>query len=170
MANNHQSISVPVNESVAGKALHQYANMWWQWASSMRDDISAVRDKTGKKCHVNQVGDVWFLAGGYGTSKIQRHCIIPQGKYIFFPIINMAYWPENDISKTCEEVKQESALNKVPYPLVIPLPKPIKLGRLKFVLNTPSKAPHLSPSLVALIDTSSAIEYLLEPPTTWKFF
>jgi hypothetical protein len=111
IANNYQLINVPVNESVAGKALHQYANMWWQWTSSMEDEISPVRDKTGAQCHVNQVGDVWFLAGGFGTSKIQRHCIIPQGKYIFFPIINMAYWPENDIKKTCEEVKQESALN-----------------------------------------------------------
>ncbi|MFB0981534.1 MAG: hypothetical protein QMC62_11540 [Alteromonadaceae bacterium] len=110
-ANGYQSISVPVNESIAGKALHQYANIWWQWTSSMGDEISPVRDKTGEQCHVNQKGDVWFLAGGYGTSKIQRYCIIPKGKHIFFPIINMAYWPENDISKTCEEVKQESALN-----------------------------------------------------------
>ncbi|NQZ86118.1 MAG: hypothetical protein HRT54_00895 [Colwellia sp.] len=110
-ANNAQSITVPIHENIAGKALHQYANIWWQWTSSMSDKISPVRDKTGEKCHVNQQGDVWFLAGGFGTSKIQRHCIIPQGKHIFFPIINMAYWPENNISKTCEEVKQESALN-----------------------------------------------------------
>jgi len=110
-ANNYQSITVSANEHVAGKALHQYANIWWQWTSTMGDEESPVRDRTGEYCHVNQNGDVWFLAGGYGTSKIKRHCIIPQGKYLFFPIINMAYWPENDISKTCEEVQQESALN-----------------------------------------------------------
>ncbi|MFT7432258.1 MAG: hypothetical protein ACI971_002738, partial [Colwellia sp.] len=38
-------------------------------------------------------------------------CIIPYGKHIFFPIINMAYWPEQNVSKTCDEVKQEAALN-----------------------------------------------------------
>lgn len=110
-ANNSESITVPITESIAGKALHQYANIWWQWTSSMSDKTSPVRDKIGDKCHINQQGDVWFLAGGYGTSKIKRHCIIPTGKHIFFPIINMAYWSKNDISKTCEEVKQESALN-----------------------------------------------------------
>jgi len=110
-AKNYQSITVPTNEHVAGKALHQYANIWWQWTSTMGNERSPVRDKTGEYCHVKQSGDVWFLAGGYGTSKIKRHCVIPQGKHIFFPIINMAYWPENDIQKTCEQVKQESALN-----------------------------------------------------------
>jgi hypothetical protein len=109
--NSYPSVAVSTNEIVAGKALHQYANKWWQWTSTMGDEESPVRDKTGEYCHVNQNGDVWFLAGGYGTSKIKRHCIIPHGKYIFFPIINMAYWPEQDVSKTCEEVKQESALN-----------------------------------------------------------
>jgi hypothetical protein len=110
-AQNYQSIAVSANESIDGKALHQYANIWWQWTSTMGDEISPVRDKTGEYCHVNQSGNVWFLAGGYGTSKIKRHCVIPYGKHIFFPIINMAYWPESDVSKTCEEVKKESALN-----------------------------------------------------------
>ncbi|MBA6230957.1 MULTISPECIES: hypothetical protein [unclassified Colwellia] len=111
LANNYQSIAVKTNEIVAGKALHQYANIWWQWTRTMGDENSPVRDKTGQYCDVKQSGDVWFLAGGYGTSKIKRHCIIPYGKYIFFPIINMGYWPERDVSRTCEEVKQESALN-----------------------------------------------------------
>ncbi len=105
------SVVIPVNEQVAGKAQHEYANTWWQWANTMSDEISPIRDKDGKYCHVNQSGDVWFLAGGYGTSKIKRHCAIPQGKHIFFPIINMAYWPVNGIVRTCEEVKEESALN-----------------------------------------------------------
>lgn len=108
---SYQPIAVSANENIAGKALHQYANIWWQWANTMGDEESPVRDRTGEYCHVNQSGAVWFLAGGYGSSKIKRHCVIPQGKYIFFPIINMAYWPENDIKKTCEQVKQESALN-----------------------------------------------------------
>jgi hypothetical protein len=111
LAQNYIFAIVPVNESVAGKAQHEYANLWWQWANTMNDEISPIRDKSGEYCHVNQQGDVWFLAGGYGTSKVKRFCRIPQGKYIFFPIINMAYWPERGIKKTCQEVKQESALN-----------------------------------------------------------
>jgi len=110
-AKNNESIAVPVSENVAGKTQHEYANIWWQWANTMSDETSPIRDRDGKYCHVNQSGDVWFLAGGYGTSKIKRHCVIPQGKHLFFPIINMAYWPVNGISKTCEEVKRKSALN-----------------------------------------------------------
>lgn len=111
LSHNYQPATVPVDGIVSGKPLHQYANIWWQWTSTMSDDESPVRDKTGENCHVNQSGDVWFLAGGYGTSKIKRHCVIPEGKFIFFPIINMAYWAENDIKKTCDQVKEESALN-----------------------------------------------------------
>jgi hypothetical protein len=111
LANNYQPIVVGVNESIAGKSLDQYANTWWQWTQTMSDRSSPVRNSTGEFCGVNQKGNVWFLAGGYGTSKIKRHCIIPYGKHIFFPIINMAYWPEQNVSKTCDEVKQEAALN-----------------------------------------------------------
>jgi len=110
-AKNDQSLVLHINEQVAGKAQHEYANLWWQWASIMSDETSPIRDNDGKYCHVSQSGDVWFLAGGYGTSKIKRHCVIPQGKHIFFPIINMAYWPENGATKTCDEVKERSALN-----------------------------------------------------------
>ncbi len=110
-AQNNGSLAIPVSENVAGKAQYEYANIWWQWANTMSDEISPIRDNNGKYCHINQSGDVWFLAGGYGTSKIKRHCIIPQGKHIFFPVINMAYWPENGTNKTCQAVKEESALN-----------------------------------------------------------
>jgi hypothetical protein len=31
LADNYQSITVSVNENIAGKALHHYVNTWWQW-------------------------------------------------------------------------------------------------------------------------------------------
>ncbi|WP_139203171.1 hypothetical protein [Amphritea atlantica] len=98
-------------ESVSGKHLDEYANMWWQWTYTMPKEISPVRDTTGKYCHVGQQGEVWFLAGGYGTSKIKRRCEIPQGKYIFFPVINMAYWPRTEGSMSCDSAKRSAALN-----------------------------------------------------------
>lgn len=110
-AKSYHPLIVSVDENVDGKTQNEYVNIWWQWTVTMSDETSPVRDNTGKYCHVNQSGDVWFLAGGYGISKIKRHCIIPEGKHIFFPIINMAYWPQNDESKTCEDVKNEAALN-----------------------------------------------------------
>jgi hypothetical protein len=102
---------IGIDEKVSGKFLHEYANTWWQWTRTMDTYESPVRDRVGDKCSVNQSGDVWFLAGGYGSSKISRKCIIPEGKHIFFPIINMAYWPKRGGSTTCESVKKSAALN-----------------------------------------------------------
>ena len=66
---------------------------------------------TGEFCHVGQRGNVWFLAGGYGTSKIKRTCIVPEGKYIFFPVINMVYYPRHEASITCDTAIEFAALN-----------------------------------------------------------
>lgn len=102
---------VQPGDSVAGKRLNEYANTWWQWTYTMPKEVSPVRDTTGRYCHVGQQGDVWFLAGGYGTSKIKRTCEIPAGKHIFFPVINMVYWPRYEGSASCENVKKSAALN-----------------------------------------------------------
>lgn len=100
-----------MDEKVSEKYLHEYANMWWQWTNTMGKKESPVIDRAGDKCGVNQSGNVWFLAGGYGSSKISRKCVIPEGKHIFFPIINMAYWPRQGRTITCERVKKGAALN-----------------------------------------------------------
>ncbi len=102
---------VAKGELVAGKRLDEYANQWWQWANAMSDEESAVVDTTGEKCGTNQDGDVWFLAGGYGSAKIQRTCAVPHNKYLFFPVINMAEWPDSDDNMTCEAAKTGAAIN-----------------------------------------------------------
>ena len=103
---------IETGDIVQGKSQQEYANAWWQWAVSMPEEDSPVRDKTGSKCGVNQEGPVWFLAGGYGSSKIHRECTIPSGKQLFFPVINMVYYPGGaDARPTCESVKQSASLN-----------------------------------------------------------
>jgi len=103
---------VPRDNPVAGLAQTDYVNMWWQWAVSMPESESPVKDRQGDKCHVNQTGPVWFLAGGYGNSKIKRHCSIPADKHIFFPVINMIYYARPGTKGTrCDSVKKGAALN-----------------------------------------------------------
>jgi len=99
------------SDYVNDKPVSDYINIWWQWTYTMPKEKSPVRDLSGKYCNVEQHGDVWFLAGGYGSSKIQRSCTIPEGKYIFFPVINMVYWPRQEGSLTCENAKKSAALN-----------------------------------------------------------
>ena len=90
----------------------QLAAEWWQWAASVPGADNPVRDVKGTHCAVGQKGSVWFLAGGFGSSKIRRSCTLPAGKTLFFPIINMAYWPrEANNGYTCEMAKSRAALN-----------------------------------------------------------
>ena len=99
-------------QTIHDKIRPDYVNEWWQWAHSMPQVVSPVKDRTGKRCGVNQEGPVWFLAGGYGSSKISRTCSIPAGKHIFFPVINMIYYPQDgDNTPTCDAMKQNASLN-----------------------------------------------------------
>jgi hypothetical protein len=111
MAASFEDFMVFPGDEVHSKSLEDYANMWWQWTYTMPKEVSPVRDNTGENCHVGQRGDVWFLAGGYGTSKISRKCVIPEGKHIFFPVINMVYYPGRKGSLSCEDAKSAAALN-----------------------------------------------------------
>jgi len=114
------STSFPVQASelvdqsvaIAGKTRSEYANLWWQWAVSMTPEVSPIRDQMGEFCGVNQRGDVWFLAGGYGSSKISRECTLPMSKHVFFPVINMLYYPPDTGERpSCDVVKRSAALN-----------------------------------------------------------
>lgn len=111
MAASFEDFMVFPGDEVHSKSLEDYANMWWQWTYTMPKEVSPVRDNTGENCHVGQSGDVWFLAGGYGTSKISRECVIPAGKHIFFPVINMVYYPGRKGALSCEDAKAAAALN-----------------------------------------------------------
>lgn len=110
-ASSLEEYMVYPSDYVAGKPVSDYVNTWWQWTYTMPPESSPVHDETGEMCDVGQRGAVWFLAGGYGTSKIRRSCRIPEGKYIFFPVINMLYLPRREGAITCDYAKEHAALN-----------------------------------------------------------
>ncbi len=106
------SATVSIDEYVDGKPVAEYVNRWWQWTFTMPPELSPVRDTSGEHCDVGQSGDVWYLAGGYGSSTIRRKCTIPYGRHLFFPVINMVYFPRYEASTfTCESAKTLAALN-----------------------------------------------------------
>jgi hypothetical protein len=110
-SDSFEGMMVPPNQLVDGKPINEYVNIWWQWTYIMADDVNPVKDLTGQNCHQGQFGSVWFLAGGFGSSTIRRKCEIPQGKYVFFPVINMVYWPPENGYLSCEGAKKYAALN-----------------------------------------------------------
>src|SRR6185436_15739419 len=82
------AVVVPANAPVFGKTQAEWSQAWWQWAGSFDHAESPVADRTGENCHLKQEGPVWFLAGTYGTRRTVRTCTVPQGKHLFFPLIN----------------------------------------------------------------------------------
>ncbi|MEM7430941.1 MAG: hypothetical protein AAF351_03260 [Pseudomonadota bacterium] len=103
---------MPPDFEVNGKGAGEYSADWWMWAMSSHAKVNPVRDLTGEHCAVGQSGDVWFLAGGFGSSTIERTCTVPRGKYLFFPAVNMAFWPQYDnMTYTCKEARASAAVS-----------------------------------------------------------
>lgn len=103
---------LPLDRGLHGQSGADLSAEWWKWAMASPREINPVADTSGKHCAVGQSGEVWFLAGGFGSSRITRTCTIPAGRYIFFPVVNMAYWPpEAKSGNKCEQAKQSAALN-----------------------------------------------------------
>jgi hypothetical protein len=71
-----------------GQTYGRWAAEWWQWALGIPGDVNPVTDTTGEHCAQRQVDKVWFLAGGLPTDTVIRTCEIPEGKSLFFPLIN----------------------------------------------------------------------------------
>ena len=89
---------VAPGEKVAGRTQADWSRVWWQWAWSFDDSESPVVDKKGDRCRLRQEGEVWFLAGTYGTQRTVRTCTVPAGKYLFFPLVNYVVYPQPGLS------------------------------------------------------------------------
>src|SRR5271165_4987692 len=68
--------------------LPQLTAQWWQWALSIPTGQNPQEDPTGQYCMIGQRGDVWFLGGVFAGGPATRTCSVPEGKALFFPVIN----------------------------------------------------------------------------------
>ena len=98
--------SFVANPKVYGKTYGEWAAEWWKWALSFPDGRNPVQDETGELCDLGQRGPVWFLAGSFGVTGVERECTIPAGKAIFYPLVN-SFWIDEpgDEVFTDEEVR-----------------------------------------------------------------
>jgi hypothetical protein len=104
-----QRLAVPADEPVAGMTQAEWSEAWWQWAGSFAHSESPIADQTGERCASRQQGDVWFLAGTYGTSRTVRTCRVPRGKYLFFPLINYVLMPRSGYVPDCKAFIRDAA-------------------------------------------------------------
>jgi hypothetical protein len=64
---------------------------WWQWALSIPTSVNPqleTDDTQADTCMIGQRGPVWFLTGFFGGVRATRTCSVPEGKALFFPVIN----------------------------------------------------------------------------------
>jgi hypothetical protein len=68
---------------------------WWRWAFSLPIDHHPLFDTAD--CSAGQSGKVWFLGATFVTTvdpsgttiaRANRHCTVPAGTDLFFPIVN----------------------------------------------------------------------------------
>ena len=79
--------TMPVQSHAFGKTYAEWSAAWWQWALSIPSDHHPLTDTAD--CSTGQSGPVWFLGGYFGSTTAARHCNIPPGKALFFPILNV---------------------------------------------------------------------------------
>jgi hypothetical protein len=70
---------------------------WWNWAVIEPVATNPLFDATGAFAGKNQTGPVWFLGGSFSSDPVTRNVNIPDGKFIFFPIINSFKNPDNPL-------------------------------------------------------------------------
>jgi PEP-CTERM motif-containing protein len=86
---------VPPGNDVAGQSQLFWARTWWQWALGVPAPNNPLSDTTGQDAGVNNGGPVFFLAGNLSGGVSARTIRVPDGKPIFFPVINSFFVPIN---------------------------------------------------------------------------
>jgi len=89
-----------------GRSSAELAVTWWQWVTDTPDASDPLADEAGNFCSYGQTEAVWFLSGSYSTEKVVRHCRIPAGRHIFFPVVNMMLW-DGPGGQTCSQLQAD---------------------------------------------------------------
>jgi hypothetical protein len=113
-------VLIAPGKPILGASQEEWSRRWWQWALSFDDEDSPVADDTGEFCTRGQTGTVWFLAGTYGTRRTERTCHVPQGRTLFFPLINFVTYPAEGERERCASLIARAAkLTQAPAALVL---------------------------------------------------
>lgn len=76
-------------EVIGGVPYSEWPQRWWQWLYANPTSQSPALDTSGSLAHVGQSGPVYYLAGTRGHQPVVRNIIVPSGKYLFLPLINV---------------------------------------------------------------------------------
>ncbi len=86
----------PPDSRPYGKTINQWTAAWWKYVLAFPAPTNPLADASGANCAVGQSGQVFFLVGTTGGPAVRDDCVVPPGKSILFPIINViAAGPED---------------------------------------------------------------------------
>jgi len=103
---------LPPDAVVEGNTFSQWSAAWWKWALLQSANEHPLFDETGAWAHHGQPeSSVFFLAGVFNESgSAQRSFTVPEGKFLFFPLINV--FTDNvfvDPPLSVEELRDQAA-------------------------------------------------------------
>ena len=106
-ADSGSHVVVPPNSTAYGNKYSEWSAEWWQFVLSIPASENPLFDVDGSQCVLGQRGPVWFLVGWFGPGVATRTCSIPEGKALFFPVINLV--DVNTATQTVKELRAETA-------------------------------------------------------------
>jgi hypothetical protein len=72
----------------SSKSYGEWSAVWWQTMLALSNDDNPILDTTGGDCVNGDAPQIFFLAGAARAKPVIRHCTVPAGKPLFFPILN----------------------------------------------------------------------------------
>jgi len=67
---------------------------WWQYILETPAENNPAVDPTGANCQFGQSGSVFFLVSTSGGTATRNDCVVPAGKFLFFPLLTRVSYQE----------------------------------------------------------------------------
>jgi hypothetical protein len=80
---------VPLSDSCAGGTYADWSAAFWQYVLAQPTASNPLLDATGATCQTGQSGQVFFLVGSFVGPVNRTECVVPAGKTLFFPLVNI---------------------------------------------------------------------------------
>ena len=95
----------------------ELAPQWWRWRTALPAIATPDKDIAGRFCDVGQSSKTWFLGGflsfGSPTKPVQRTCVVPAGRRIFFPVITLSRFIHGDVTCSKAQAQVTAGIDKV---------------------------------------------------------
>jgi hypothetical protein len=104
---------MPTNAVVGGLTIEEWTVEWWSWAYATPTNQNPLLDLDGSRAQSGQPGGPVFFVGsvsGLQPPPVTRTFAVPQGKYLFFPLLPIhSENVDRPIPFTVEQLRDELA-------------------------------------------------------------